>query len=88
MNKNSAPENKLGKMTTMKIHAKPQGTKRSREPELRQQTAPLRKQISIDEMNKQASKLAGEIETNCLILKLYSRKWEEKINGRTLVHSK
>ena len=52
----------------MKIPCKTARNKNVREAELRQQTAPLRKQISQleEKMNKHASKLA-EIEINWLI---------------------
>ena len=80
---NSAPENKSSEKNDDNENSmQNRKEQKRREAELRQQTAPLRKQISQleEKMNKHSSKLA-EIETNWLIPNYTAAENKEKLTA-------
>ena len=80
---NSAPENKSSEKNDDNENSmQNRKEQKRREAELRQQTAPLRKQITQleEKMNKQASKLA-EIENQLADSELYSAENKEKLTA-------
>ena len=80
---NSAPENKSSEKNDDNENSmQNRKEQKRREAELRQQTAPLRKQITQleEKMNKHASKLA-EIENQLADSKLYSAENKEKLTA-------